>query len=101
MISSTAFFTTTRTAFPGRHFRPNAPLLFANADKILGNIAQACAGHPTATVIILNLEENDDLESSALEALGESASNWRQNALPLRLARAHDRVRVELENLFH
>jgi MFS superfamily sulfate permease-like transporter len=74
-------------------FRPNAPLFFANAEKILGDIALACARQPAGTVIILSLEESDDFDSSALEALGEFNQHLASNAMPLHLARAHDRVR--------
>ena len=91
-------------------YRPNAPLIFANAESVLRAIAtQARASG--APAIILSLEESYDLDATAIEALGEwsglltgtpdpaeqapSASQAPTDGPARRviLARAHDRVR--------
>jgi anti-anti-sigma factor len=74
-------------------FRPNAPLFFANADACLGAIDAAARQFPVGTTIILSLEESDDLDSSAVEALVELDKTLTANGMTLHLARAHDRVR--------
>lgn len=73
-------------------FRPNAPLFFANAETALGAIRRAAQGGGVRTVI-LSLEESDDLDSTATEALAEFATALGQGSQRLLLARAHDRVR--------
>ncbi len=73
-------------------FRPNAPLFFANAEQSLGLIA-ARAGTRGAAHLVLSLEESDDLDSTALEAIVECEKQLHAKGLSLSLARAHDRVR--------
>jgi MFS superfamily sulfate permease-like transporter len=73
-------------------FRPNAPLFFANAETVLRDIGRA-VGKSGAHVLILSLEESDDLDSTALDALEEFAQSLRTIHCRLILARAHDRVR--------
>ena len=73
-------------------FRPNAPLFFANAEAVLGAIRKA-HGAGGAPVLVLSLEESNDLDSTAAEALGEFAASLRAASRRLVLARAHDRVR--------
>jgi MFS superfamily sulfate permease-like transporter len=73
-------------------FRPNAPLFYANAETVLrtiGRSARASAAH----VLILSLEESDDLDATALDALDEFAQSLQVTGCRLILARAHDRVR--------
>lgn len=73
-------------------YRPNAPLFFANADSTLNAIATLAVKHPAGTRVILSLEESNDLDSSALEALTEFDRLVQSRGMSLRLARAHDRV---------
>ncbi len=73
-------------------FRPNAPLMFANAEPALAVIARGALARPAA-VVILSLEESNDLDGTAIEALGEFAEELRKGGKRLILARAHDRVR--------
>ena len=77
-------------------FRPNAPLFFANADQCLTEVARRCAALTVGTVVVLSLEESDDLDSSAIDALVELDNTLRAHGLTLRLARAHDAVRAIL-----
>ena len=74
-------------------FRPNAPLFFANAEQSLGSIAAKAEARPGDTDVVLSLEESDDLDSTALEAIAEFEKQLGAKGLSLHLARAHDRVR--------
>jgi MFS superfamily sulfate permease-like transporter len=73
-------------------WRPNAPLFFANAETVLHDI-----GHKARTsgvhVVILSLEESDDLDATALDALDEFAQGLHGAGCRLILARARSRVR--------
>lgn len=73
-------------------FRPNGPLFFANAETVLQNIGRAVRASGAA-VLVLSLEESDDLDSTALDALAEFAQGLNAAGCRLILARAHDRVR--------
>lgn len=73
-------------------FRPNGPLFFANAETVLQAIGRAVRASG-APVLVLSLEESDDLDSTALDALGEFAQSLKVGGCRLILARAHDRVR--------
>ena len=77
-------------------FRPNAPLFFANADAALGQIARNSHALTSGTSIIVSLEESDDLDSSAVEALGDLQKVLVAQSKPLLLARLHDRARSVL-----
>ncbi|MBU6267164.1 MAG: STAS domain-containing protein [Sphingomonadales bacterium] len=81
-------------------FRPNAPLIFANAESALHAIADRArrlAGH----TVVLSLEESNDLDATALDALAEFATGQAQAGRRLILARAHDRVRDLLRTAGH
>jgi MFS superfamily sulfate permease-like transporter len=49
--------------------RPEAPLFFANADRILVDARRRIASATTAHGVILSLEETFDLDSTSIEAL--------------------------------
>lgn len=74
-------------------FRPNAPLFFANADAAFAEIASRCDALADGTQVIVSLEESDDLDSSALDALIEFRKKLAGRSMPLHLARVHDQVR--------
>ncbi len=74
-------------------FRPNAPLFFANAEQSLGTIAASAIARADDTDVVLSLEESDDLDSTAIEAIAEFEKQLNARGLKLHLARAHDRVR--------
>ena len=76
-------------------WRPNAPLIFANAETVLGSIA-AQARAAGAPVLVLSLEESHDLDSTAIDALDEFASSLAAVGTHVILARAHDHVREVL-----
>ncbi|MBU6268222.1 MAG: STAS domain-containing protein [Sphingomonadales bacterium] len=73
-------------------YRPNAPLIFANAESALHAIAASAANRAGHT-LVLSLEESNDLDATALDALAEFATGQTQAGRQLILARAHDRVR--------
>ncbi|GBH31084.1 hypothetical protein MBESOW_P2345 [Sphingobium xenophagum] len=84
-------------AIPGvAIFRPNAPLFFGNAEAVLDEIGRA-ANRTDAHCVILSLEESDDLDSTAIDALGEFAQSLESEGRSLLLARLHDRARTGLE----
>lgn len=76
--------------------RPNAPLFFGNAEAVLVDVGQR-ARSERASTIVLSLEETDDLDSSALEAISEFRQAMTVQKRLLILARVHDRVRSVLE----
>ena len=76
--------------------RPNAPLFFANADETLAKVARR-ARQMDAKAIVLSLEETDDLDSTALEAIADFRQAMEAQGRSLILARAHDLVRSVLE----
>lgn len=77
-------------------FRPNAPLMFANAEAVLREIGrQARAG--SAQTVVLSLEESDDLDSTAAEVIGEFCAALAKSGRRIILARVHDRVRQVLK----
>jgi MFS superfamily sulfate permease-like transporter len=76
--------------------RPNAPLFFGNAEAVLVNVAQRARAQRAST-IVLSLEETDDLDSSALEAISDFKQAMTAQNRALILARVHDRVRTILE----
>jgi MFS superfamily sulfate permease-like transporter len=76
-------------------FRPNAPLIFANAESVLSAIGRQAFDCGKAS-IVLSLEESNDLDSTAADALAEFAVALRQAGRRLLLARVHDRVREVL-----
>ncbi|MET0363765.1 MAG: SulP family inorganic anion transporter [Sphingobium sp.] len=77
-------------------WRPSQPLFFANADSMLGTIA-AQSQPAQCHAIILSLEESFDLDSTALDALGECDAQLARAGVRMQLARVHDHVRDALE----
>ena len=80
-------------ALPGvAIYRPNAPLFFANAESVLAAItARAIAA--AEPVVVLSLEESNDLDATAIDALGEWVAARARHGQRVVLARAHDKVR--------
>jgi MFS superfamily sulfate permease-like transporter len=76
--------------------RPNAPLFFGNAEAVLVEVGQRARAGGVST-IVLSLEETDDLDSSALEAISDFRQAMTAQKRMLILARVHDRVRTILE----
>ena len=76
--------------------RPNAPLFFGNAEAVLVEVAKRAQSEKAST-IVLSLEESDDLDSGALEAIAEFREAMAAQKRHLILARVHDRARTVLE----
>ncbi|HEX3423111.1 MAG TPA: SulP family inorganic anion transporter [Sphingomicrobium sp.] len=76
--------------------RPNAPLFFGNAETVLAEIGRRALDGQAST-IVLSLEETNDLDSSALEAICDFRQAMTAQNRVLILARVHDRVRAILE----
>jgi len=77
--------------------RPEAPLLFANVDRMLALVRQqiedAAGG---AKALILSLEESPDLDGTCVEALMEFAEFTSRREIELLFARVHDPARAVL-----
>jgi len=71
-------------------YRVNAPLIFANAETSLRAIAARVGA---AAQVIVSLEESDDLDATAVEALGEFAQSLGAQGKKVLFARVHDRAR--------
>jgi MFS superfamily sulfate permease-like transporter len=78
-------------------FRPNAPLIFANAESVLSAITGQALGCGERS-IVLSLEESNDLDSTAADALAEFAGALQKAGRRVILARVHDRVREVLNS---
>jgi MFS superfamily sulfate permease-like transporter len=77
--------------------RPEEPLFFANAEPLLTQVReQVLAATPPAKLVVLSLEESPDLDSTALEALGEFCGWLAGRGAQLRLARLKERARDAL-----
>jgi sulfate permease, SulP family len=76
--------------------RPEEPLFFANAEPLLSR-ARALVLERTGTHrVVLNLEESPDLDSTALETLGEFCAWLAARGIELRVARLRHTVRDAL-----
>jgi MFS superfamily sulfate permease-like transporter len=76
--------------------RPESPLFFANAERILASIAaRACATTPLQLVIV-SLEESPDLDGTSVEALRDFARTLQKQGTRFLLARVKDQVREVL-----
>ncbi len=73
--------------------RPELPLFFANAERMLGVIRARVDNFATLKAIIISLEESPDLDSTTIEALREFAQMLEKRGITLRFARAKDTVR--------
>jgi MFS superfamily sulfate permease-like transporter len=71
--------------------RPSEPLFFANAERIMTTV-EAMAGLEVR-MIVVSLELSDDLDSTSLEALSESATRLSARGQGLQLGRVKDPVR--------
>ena len=75
--------------------RPEEPLFFANAERIFQFVQQR-ASASAAKVVVLSLEVSDDLDSTAVEALGEFITAQSLQGIVVLLARVKDRPRDAL-----
>lgn len=71
--------------------RPREPLFFGNAEAIMSAIERATS--KATRVVVLSLEESYDLDSSAVDVLGESVTRLKARGQRLILGRLKDPVR--------
>jgi high affinity sulfate transporter 1 len=77
--------------------RPEAPLFFANVDRMLAVVRGKLANMDGSTkTLVLSLEESPDLDGTCIEALMELAEYTDRHGVRLLFARLHDAVREVL-----
>jgi MFS superfamily sulfate permease-like transporter len=76
--------------------RPEQPLFFANAEPLFAAARALVRAQPAARVVVLNLEESADLDSTALETLAEFCGWLSARGAELRVARLKERAREAL-----
>lgn len=76
--------------------RPEEPLFFANAEAVFELARMRTAERENLHDVVLSLEESPDLDSTALETLGEFAAWLETRGLRLRVARLKDDAREAL-----
>lgn len=74
--------------------RPREPLFFGNAEAIMSEIERSTS--EVTRVVVLSLEESYDLDSTAIEVLGECATRLNARGQHLVLGRLKDPVREVL-----
>ncbi len=73
--------------------RPDAPLFFANTDRVLSEARKLIAALPSApNTVMLSLEETPDVDGTAIEALRIFAAELRAHGQRLMLVRLKPRV---------
>jgi MFS superfamily sulfate permease-like transporter len=73
--------------------RPEAPLFFANADRVLEAVRKLIAGQASAPeTVVLSLEETPDVDGTAIEALRVFAAQLRSHHQRLMLVRLKPRA---------
>ena len=76
--------------------RPEEPLFFANAEPLLAAARARVAAQPATQLVVLSLEESPDLDSTAIETLGEFCGWLGARGIELRVARLRHTVRDAL-----
>jgi sulfate permease, SulP family len=76
--------------------RPEEPLFFANAEPLLAQARAQVLADPSVKLVVLSLEESPDLDSTAIETLGEFAVWLAARGAQLRVARLKDQARDAL-----
>jgi sulfate permease, SulP family len=73
--------------------RPEGPLFFANADRMLGKVRKLIAGHADRpATVMLSLEETPDVDGTSIEALRIFAAELRARDRRLLLVRLKPRA---------
>ena len=76
--------------------RPEEPVFFANAEPLLAAARERVLAQPATRLVVLSLEESPDLDSTALETLGEFCAWLAARGIELRVARLRHMVRDAL-----
>lgn len=77
--------------------RPEEPLFFANAEPLFAAARALVRAQAATHLVVLSLEESPDLDSTALETLGEFCAWLAMRGAGLRLARLKERAREGLQ----
>ncbi len=77
-------------------FRPSAPMFFTNCELIFSEIEARLATGAARRCVILSVEETDDFDSTALDALSEFDLRLKRQGRALLLARVKDETRLLL-----
>ena len=77
--------------------RPEEPLFFANAERVLAQVRVLAEQRTETSVLVLSLEESIDLDSTAVEAIAEFSAWIKRSQRQLLLARVKDEVRELLQ----
>ncbi len=77
--------------------RPEEPLFFANAERVLVLVRTALARRPDARALVLSLEQTPDLDTTTIEALGALARDVAAQGRRLVLARLTEEPAAILE----
>lgn len=73
--------------------RPESPLFFGNAERVVSEIFQRRLRRAGVTSVVLSLEESSDLDSTAVECLLELDARLKALGTTLYIARAKNTVR--------
>ena len=76
--------------------RPEEPVFFANADPLFAAARALVRAQAATHLVVLSLEESPDLDSTALETLGEFCAWLSARGAELRVARLKERAREGL-----
>jgi MFS superfamily sulfate permease-like transporter len=76
--------------------RPEEPMFFANAERLLALARQRVLQHPEVRLVVFSLEESPDLDGTALECLGEFAAWLAARKIEMRVARLKEASRDAL-----
>ena len=77
--------------------RADEPLFFANAEPVLSLARAEVLRKPGARVVVLSLEESPNLDSTALESLGEFSAWLHARGCEIRVARLRNSVHEALQ----
>ena len=77
--------------------RPEEPLFFGSAERVVGQVMQRLRMQPGIHTVILSLEESADLDSTAVDCLLELRRYLQGLQIELLLARVKTTVRALLE----
>ena len=76
--------------------RPDAPLFFANVERILHQAGTLASAQADAHTVILSLEESPDLDSSSLESLNDFCTAQQKAGKRIIFARVKDAAQTVL-----
>jgi len=76
--------------------RPEEPLFFANAEPLMLRARELVRAAPETRQVVVSFEESPDLDSTAIEALGDFSAWLAARGIELRVARLRHTVRDAL-----